>query len=235
VQSRRVDGFIILRTRKQDRRIEYLCKAGFPFVAYGRTEGPCNFSFVDEDSEYGMKLIVDHMIKIGHRRFSFIAAPEDLMFAHFRMQGFLDSLDAHHIPIEEQLIMTGDLTQRSGYSQAKKLLNLYPIPDAIIVTNDLMALGAIHAALEEGLEVGKDIGITGFDNIPMAEISNPPLTTVHQPVYQIGGMVTEMLIRRIQDPTIDLEKVILKPSLMIRRSCGGMGQMITGEKEVTVK
>jgi LacI family transcriptional regulator len=98
-----------------------------------------------------------------------------------------------------------------------------------------MALGAIHAALEEGLEVGKDIGIAGFDNIPMAEISNPPLTTVHQPVYQIGGMVTEMLIRRIQDPKIDLEKVILKPSLMIRRSCGGMGQMITGEKEVTVK
>jgi LacI family transcriptional regulator len=84
-----------------------------------------------------------------------------------------------------------------------------------------MALGAISAAQERGLVIGKDIAITGFDDTPMAEHSHPPLTTVHQPVYKIGGMVTEMLIQCIQGEILEDEKIILKPSLVIRGSCGG--------------
>jgi LacI family transcriptional regulator len=220
VQGRRVDGFIVLRTRRQDPRIEYLCQVEFPFVAFGRTEGPCTFPFVDEDSDYGMHLIVEHLAKLGYRRIGFIAAPEDLMFTFYRNKGFLESLEEYHIPIDNNLITAGDLTQRGGYAQAKVLLDLSPLPDAIVASNDLMALGAIRAAQEKGIEVGKDIAITGFDDIPMAEHSHPPLTTVHQPVYRIGGMVTDMLIHRIQGETLDNEKIILKPSLVIRQSCG---------------
>jgi LacI family transcriptional regulator len=221
VQGRRVDGFIILRTRCKDPRIEYLCQVDFPFVAFGRTEGPCDFPFVDEDSEYGMHLIVEHLAKLGCHRIGFIAAPEELMFTTYRNKGFLESLEKHDIPVDENLISTGDLTQRGGYAQAKILLELSTQPDAIVASNDLMALGAISAAQDEGLTVGRDIAITGFDDTPMAEHSHPPLTTVHQPVYKIGGMVTEMLIHRIQGKILDNEKIILKPSLVIRQSsCG---------------
>jgi LacI family transcriptional regulator len=128
--------------------------------------------------------------------------------------------------VDEDLITTGDLTQRGGYAQAKKLLDIAPLPDAIVASNDLMALGAISAAQERGLVIGKDIAITGFDDTPMAEHSHPPLTTVHQPVYKIGGMVTEMLIQCIQGESLENEKIILKPSLVIRRSCGGMRMII---------
>lgn len=226
VQGRRVDGFIVLRTRRQDARIEYLCQVNFPFVAFGRTEGPCEFPFVDEDSEYGMHMIVEHLAKSGRQRIGFIAAPEDLMFTYYRNKGFLESLEELNIPIDDNWITTGDLTQRGGYAQAKSLLNLSPLPDAIVASNDLMALGAISAAQEKGLAIGKDIAITGFDDTPMAEHSHPPLTTVHQPVYKIGGMVTDMLIHRIQGETLENENVILKPSLVIRQSCGGMSMIV---------
>jgi LacI family transcriptional regulator len=221
VQGRRVDGFIVLRTRRQDPRIEYLCQTNFPFVAFGRTEGPCDFPFVDEDSEFGMHLIVEHLARTGYRHIGFITAPEDLMFTFYRNKGFRESMNEHNLPINENLITTGDLTQRGGYAQAKTLLNINPLPDAIVASNDLMALGAISAAQERGLVIGKDIAITGFDDTPMAEHSHPPLTTVHQPVYKIGGMVTEMLIQRIQGEILEDEKIILKPSLVIRGSCGG--------------
>ena len=220
VKGRRVDGFIIVRTRCEDARIEYLCKAEFPFVAFGRTAGPCDFPYVDEDSEYGMRLIVDHMINLGYRSLSFLAAPDDLMFAQFRLKGFLDGLKVHNLPQDEATIITGDLTQRGGYRQANVLLDSPVPPVAIVASNDLMAIGAMSAAQERNLQVGQDIAITGFDDTPMAEHSHPPLTTVHQPVYTIGRMVCEMLIKRIRGEFLKDEQIILKPSLVIRQSCG---------------
>ncbi len=221
VEGCRVDGFIIVRTRCKDARIEYLCKAEFPFVAFGRTEGPCNFPYVDEDSEYGMRLIVDHLVNLGYRPLSFLAAPDYLMFAQSRLKGFLDGIKAHNLPEDEAINITGDLTQRGGYRQANILLDSPDPPDAIVASNDLMAIGAMSAAQERGLRVGQDIAITGFDDTPMAEHSHPPLTTVHQPVYKIGRMVCEMLIKRIRGEFLEDEQIILKPSLVIRQSCGG--------------
>ncbi len=221
VQTRRVDGFILVRTRRQDARIDYLCNSGVPFVAFGRAEGACDFPYVDEDSETGMRLMVDHLAKLGYQRIAFLAAPENLMFSRFRLKGFLDGLQANNLPLDQTLIITGDLTQRGGYEKANYLLNLPQPPDAIVASNDLMAFGAISAAQERGLQVGKDIGITGFDDTTLAEHSHPPLTTLHQPVYRIGGMVTEMLIHIIQGEHLTDEHILLQPSLVVRQSCGG--------------
>ena len=221
VEGRRVDGFIIVRTRRKDARIEYLFKAEFPFVAFGRTEGLCDFPYVDEDSEIGMRLMVDHLAERGFERFSYLAAPENLMFAEFRLKGFLDGLSANNLPQDDSLIVIGDLTQNGGYAQANILLDLPEPPDAIVASNDLMAIGAISAAQVKGLRVGQDIAITGFDDTPMAEHSHPPLTTVHQPVYKIGRMVCEMLIKRIRGEFLEEEQIILMPSLVIRQSSGG--------------
>ncbi len=221
VEGRRVDGFIIVRTRCKDARIEYLFKAEFPFVAFGRTEGLCDFPYVDEDSEIGMRLMVDHLAERGFKRFSYLAAPDNLMFAEFRLKGFLDGLSANNLPQDDSLIVIGDLTQNGGYAQANILLDLPEPPDAIVASNDLMAIGAISAAQGKGLRVGQDIAITGFDDTQMAEHSHPPLTTVHQPVYKIGRMVCEMLIKRIRGEFLEEEQILLMPSLVIRQSSGG--------------
>ncbi|MBL7161632.1 MAG: LacI family DNA-binding transcriptional regulator [Anaerolineales bacterium] len=220
VQSYLVDGFIIVRTRRKDTRIEYLCQAGFPFVAFGRTEEACDFPYVDEDSEYGMRLLAHHLADLGHQRIAFLAAPEELMFAHFRLKGFEEGLADKGIQLDEKMVVFGDLTQRDGFRQATSLLDLPDPPTAIAACNDLMALGAISAAQKRGLIVGKDIAITGFDNIPLAEHSHPPLTTIHQPIYQIGDMVCEMLIKRINKEPLRSQSVLQKPTLVIRESCG---------------
>ena len=220
VQSRQIDGFIVMRTRRQDARINYLHEIGFPFVAFGRIEGEMDFPFVDVDGIQGMRLIGEHLIRLGHRRIACLAPPADLLFAEHRLIGLRQALVAHGLELPESSIVLGDLTQKSGYQAAMRLLDGPQPPTAIAACNDLMALGALSAIQERGLVVGRDVAVTGFDDIPMAEHSHPPLTTVHQPIYQIGKMVCEMLIRLLQGQEPASRQVILAPKLMVRQSCG---------------
>ena len=220
IRSRRVDGFIIVRTRRQDARIAILQEYGYPFAAFGRVEGSNDFPLVDEDCELGIRLVVDHLVEAGHTRLACIAAPSDLMLAHYRLKGFVDALETHGLPVDAELIIEGNLTQQSGREVGEQLLSRSDPPTAIVTCNDLMALGAMSAAQERGLVVGRDVSITGFDDIPPAEHAHPPLTTVRQPVYRIGGVVCQMLVKVIKGEEIQERQVILQPSLVVRQSSG---------------
>jgi LacI family transcriptional regulator len=220
VQGRRVDGFIVVRTRLKDERINYLKRVGFPFVAFGRMNGEIDFPFVDEDGEKGMMLVVDHLLNLGHTRIGVITPPIHFTFSYYRISGIKKRLNEAGIQLNSNLIINGDLTQRGGFQQTQTLLDLPEPPTAIIAGNDLMAFGAMSAAQERGLIVGKDISITGFDDIPMAEHSHPPLTTINQPIYSIGSKVCEMLVKLINDEGLDNKQVILSPSLIVRQSTG---------------
>ncbi|RMF00286.1 MAG: LacI family transcriptional regulator [Chloroflexi bacterium] len=220
IRSRRVDAFIVVRTRLHDARIEILKAANFPFAAFGRIEGDNDFLFVDEDSELGLRLVVEHLVKLGHRRLAFLAAPPDLMFARYRLKGFTETLQARGLPVDPELILTGDLSQRHGHQLAGILLDRPDPPTAIVACNDLMALGAMSAVQNRGLKVGYDVSITGFDDIPPAEHAHPSLTTVHQPVYKIGKMVCQMVIDVINGREIPNPQITLAPSLVIRQSSG---------------
>ena len=220
INGRRVDGFIIVRTRCHDKRIDFLLNQNFPFVAFGCVEGDVSFPFVDEDGAHGMRLVADHLVQFGFKRIACIAPNPELTFAARRISGLKEGLEVYGITLKDDYIRNGDLTQRGGYEQAIKLLDIAEPPEAIVACNDLMAFGAMSAAQERGLVVGRDIAITGFDDIPMAEHSHPPLTTVHQPVYKIGGMVCEMLIKLIQGEHLEQEHIVLKPTLVVRQSCG---------------
>ena len=221
LEGRRVDGYIVARTRRHDPRINYLLNGDIPFVAFGCTEGDNPFPYVDEDGAHGMRLVAEHLVSLGHRRIACIAPDPELSFAACRVHGLRQGLSEHGIRLSEAYVKNGDLSQQSGYDQARELLNMSEPPTAIAACNDLMAFGAIRAAQERGLIVGQNIAITGFDDIPMAEHSHPPLTTVHQPVYKIGGMVCEMLIKVICEEALEQKHIILKPLLVIRQSCGG--------------
>jgi LacI family transcriptional regulator len=220
IQGHRTDGFILVRTRSHDPRIKFLKQAGFPFVAFGRTLDSEDFSYVDEDGEYGMALVIDYLYHLGHRRIACLLPPEDLTFTYYRRRGIEQKSLQLGLTPDQVRLEVSDLTQRGGYQVTQILLNQEPPPTAIIACNDLMAFGAMSAAQDSGLQVGKDISITGFDDIPLAEHSHPPLTTVHQPVYQIGGMVTEMLAKKIRGQALENERVLLQPSLIVRSSCG---------------
>ena len=220
IEGGRVDGFIVVRTRKHDARIDYLIERDFPFAAFGRTEVNPSYSYVEEDGYYGMQLVADHVSGLGRKDIAVITSDPVLNFTGERMSGLRDGLSKHDIFLRDELIYTGNLTQKSGYEHALELLQRPDRPTVIIAFNDLMALGAMSAAQELGLEVGKDVMVTGFDDIPMSEHSHPSLTTVRQPVYTIGGMVCEMLIRIIKKEMNAHQQELLKPSLVIRQSTG---------------
>jgi len=220
VTRHRVDGFICIRTRRDDERVNYLIETEFPFVAFGRVDTHDNYAYVDVDGVCGMGLVVEHLVSLGHKRIAAIFPDLNYRFSKERLQGLQERLQQFGLELLADYIRISDLTQNGGYQQAKELLTLPNPPTAIAACNDLMAFGAISAAQDLGLVVGKDVAITGFDDTPLAEHFHPPLTTVHQPVYQIGSMVCEILIERIQNGTQDIKQVMIQPELMIRRSCG---------------
>jgi LacI family transcriptional regulator len=220
LEGRRVDGVIVVRTRKQDTRIDYLLQNNFSFVAFGQSDTREDYSYVDEDSYYGMQLIADHFADLNHQKIACILPNPDLAFTQKRLEGLRDGLAKYDITLHDEYIKSGDLTQRSGYELGSALLDLPQRPTAIVACNDLMAFGTISAAQERSLEVGKDISITGFDDIPMSEYSHPALTTVNQPVYKIGSMVCEMLIKTIRNEIDEFQRILLKPELVIRQSTG---------------
>jgi DNA-binding LacI/PurR family transcriptional regulator len=220
VQSRRVDGFIVLRVRTEDDRIAYLQQVDFPFVTFGRTLGAPTFPFVDEDGAAGMRQVADHLARLGHRRIGVIIAPANLTFTRLRLAGLEAGLAKHVLRLIPELTLEGDLTEGSGAHLAQKLMDQAAPPTAIVAWNDLMAFGAMSAIQQRGQVVGQDISVTGFDDLPMAEHSHPPLTTVKQPIYAIGGQVCEMLIRLLVGDTLNQPQVLLNPELVIRASTG---------------
>jgi LacI family transcriptional regulator len=221
VGSRRVDGLLVVRTRCHDERITYLMENGFPFVAFGRSDLGLDFPYVDVDSTKGLDEATQYLIELGHQRIAYISAPLNLMFAHYRLTGYKRAMERNGLPVQEEWIAIGHLTQEDGYREGSKLFDLEPAPTAIIAANDLMALGAISAVQERGLVVGRDVVVTGFDDIPLAEHSHPALTTVHQPIYQIGTMICSMLIQVIHGEELAERHILLEPTLVVRESSEG--------------
>lgn len=228
----RVDGLIVVRTRHHDARIDYLCKTRMPFVAFGRASRD-DFTYVDVDGAEGMRELTQHFIDAGHRRIGYAAPPLDLNFTRLRLAGYRAALEASGLPYDQALVVAGHLTQRGGAGCAEVLLQMDSPPTAILAGNDMMAFGVMSAIRERGLRVGVDIGVAGFDDVPDAEYSHPPLTTVHQPIYEIGRRTCDMLLQIIQGRPLEEEHVVLKPTLVVRRSCGVT--RVSAHKEVRAR
>ncbi len=215
-----VDGLIVVRTREEDARVRLLCESGFPFVAFGRTQCEIDFPCIDEDGAAGMRTLVQHFIELGHRRIAFIAPPPGLTFGRYRLAGYKDSMLRNGLDIDPRWVVHGDMTQHGGAEMVESLIELKPRPTAIVCSNDLMAIGAINRIQSRGLRAGLDIAIGGFDDIPLSAYVNPPLTTLHQPIYEIGRRACSMLIDIINGRMPDVLNVLLTPSLVVRASSG---------------
>lgn len=218
ISGRRVDSVLVVRTQCHDARVEWLLNQRVPLVAYGRVLDDWEFPYVDVDHALGMRELVRHLCELGHRRLAFICGWAGLSFVHYQLQGFRQGMAEHGLPVDETLIVTADLTQRGGYGAGQMLLGHHPPPTAIVASNDLMALGAISAAQDQGLDVGRDIAIAGFDDIPLADTAHPPLTTVRQPSYHIGQLLGQQLVAVARGEKPARPHILLEPALIIRQS-----------------
>jgi LacI family transcriptional regulator len=219
VAGRRVDGLILSRVRMEDARIDYLLQTQMPFVVFGRTTSKNHdYVYIDVDGFSGQNALTRHLIELGHQRIAYISPPQHLTFSQLRIQGFENAMAAHHLPIPPDYVIEGDLTEAGGFQAAAMLLNLPEAPTAIMTGNDLMAFGVMSQLQSRGLRVGVDVAVGGFDDVPLAEHFHPGLTTVRQPIYDIGQRLAQLLLRQIAGEPLTETGILLSPELVVRAS-----------------
>ncbi len=219
VAGARVDGMVLSRILRHDPRIDYLQSVEHPFVAFGRSDQD-DYPFIDVDGALGVCQLVGHFVAYGHRRIGMIRSPQELAFTPIRVQGYRDGLKEAGLDYDETLVVDGDLTQSSGQQAAEALLARLDPPTAIIACNDLMALGAMAALKAMGRRVGTDVAVAGFDDIAASAVADPPLTTVRQPIYDIGCLLVTQLVHILRGTSFDDDRTSIAPELIVRASSG---------------
>jgi DNA-binding LacI/PurR family transcriptional regulator len=220
IDTNRVDGFVLSSVEFDDRRVQFLKEREFPFVAFGRSNSDWDFAYVDVDGGAGMRMVAEHLIQQGHRRFGVLAWPEGSRVGQNRMEGLQAALAEARMSISEQLLSRGEGVFQFGWQATRRWLDL-PVeqrPTAIIAMNDIMAIGAMRAAQDCGLKVGSDLAITGFDDAPMVQYLNPPLTSVRQPAWEVGEKVMELLLAELRGERPPERHILLAPQLIVRES-----------------
>ena len=226
VYSGRVDGFILSDLEFDDPRIPVLDRLEVPLVAFGRTHsGSATFPYVDVDGRAGIRQAVAHLLEQGHQRIAFLGWPEHSRVGTDRLSGYWEAMEAAGLPVDPAWIMRSSGQYDFGYAAAHTLLDLpaQRRPSAIVTVYDLIAVGAVQAAQERGLQVGPDVAVTGFDDTPFPPYLLPGLTTLRQPAWEVGQRVVELLVRLFQgdEPAESELHVLVSPELVIRDSSRG--------------
>jgi LacI family transcriptional regulator len=213
--ARRVDGIVILSGNLKDEQILALARR-LPIVAFGRT--------LDSGKAYGFCLdnyraaceAVDYLIVQGHRHIAFIAGPQDHADAVARLAGYRDTLAKHKIAEDPRLVTEGDFLETGGLLAVDRLLESGARFSAIFAGNDLTAYGARLALYRRGIRVPEDISIIGFDDLHSSMCTTPPLTTVRQPLFDVGRCLGQAILAMINGQAIDID--VPKLSLVVRES-----------------
>ncbi len=213
-----LDGIIVQTAHKGDKLINRLISSNFPLIVAGRPFNTNGVSYIDVDNIEAARLAVNHLISLGYKRIASITGMMNSTAGIDRQEGYEKALRDHGRKVDKALIAVGDFTEQSGYEAMKKLSPARP--DAVFAASDTMAIGAIRAVREEGLCIPGDIAIVGFDDLPVASLSDFKLTTVRQPIIQFGAQAVEALIDLIENGTKPSRRIIMDTELVIRDSCG---------------
>ncbi|HTX78162.1 MAG TPA: LacI family DNA-binding transcriptional regulator, partial [Longilinea sp.] len=222
IDTNRVDGFILSSVEYDDKRIKFLQEQTFPFVAFGRSNPEWHFPFVDVDGAAGMRLVVEHLVGMGHRRIALLnwSETKSTSVGKKRMAGCMEALQKAGIEVQTGWIARGEGDFPFAYQTSMQWLDVPHAqrPTAIIAFSDIMAIGAMNAALSLGVRVGTDLAITGFDDSPLTQYTVPSLTSVHQPIWEVGRITAEMFQGILNDAPPENQSVLLQPTLIIRDS-----------------
>lgn len=216
-----VDGLIVVPQADAAPHLRALAAAGVPLVVIDRIPAGLDVDAVRSDNLRGAYLAVRHLLALGHRRIAHIRGPESSSTGRERQQGYRQALEEAGVPCDPALVVDGDFRFKGGLRAASLLLDRRSRPTAIFAANDLMAMGALHAAAAAGIAVPAELAVVGFDDIMPAALVSPPLTTVAQATYRLGARAAELLIDRLEGRWSGPgRQVILEPELVIRSSCG---------------
>jgi LacI family transcriptional regulator len=218
--NKQVDGIIFVATGdRTDALTQLLCNE-LPVVLVDRHIPGIQSDEVILDNHQGGYIATQHLVSLGHKRIGCIAGPSTVTPSTQRVTGYQAALVDNGLPVDEALVIRGDFHPGSGWTVAHTLLKFPDPPTAIFACNDMMAIGALRAASETGRRVPADLAIVGFDNIELAAYTTPPLTTVGQPILDMGRISAGLIIERIKDRTLPPRCETLSAALVIRDSCG---------------
>lgn len=218
LRQKKADGMILLTARLESHLLEEISRE-FPVVLACEYLEGSDIPTVSIDNISSARKATEYLISLGHKRIGFLSGPMDVILSRDRLKGFKQGMMQHDIAIEPNLIQEGDFSFESGFNLMTKLLALSEPPTAVFASSDEMAIGAIKAIKAKGLKVPDDISIVGFDDIKFASIFEPALTTVSQPMFEIGQKAMELLIKLIQKDKLEKSQYILEDQLVIRETC----------------
>ncbi|SUV11093.1 LacI family transcriptional regulator [Priestia megaterium] len=216
-RERRVDGAIIQGIKKEDLYLKEVVESDIPCVLVDIPVHSNSVGYVTTDNALGAKKAVEHLAGLGHQHIGMINGHEDAFVSQERLNGYREALKECGLSFRSEWVVSGNFEEKKAEKAACELLNRHKEVTAIFCASDLMALGALKACKELGLDVPKDISIVGYDNIVLASYSSPNLTTVGQEVYQIGYEAADLLIEMLEGKETNMERY-LDTKLIIRES-----------------
>jgi LacI family transcriptional regulator len=220
LQGRRVDGLVVSRTRIHDERIAYLAKHGLPFVAHGRTQLNEPHAWFDYDNENGMRIAVERLLSLGHKRIALISADLDMHFARQRHDSFVSTVKSAGLLVPPDYVVDNVLDRRAAYQATKQLLACSPRPSAIVVDNQMSGVGAVRALLDAGIAIGKEISLIVW-GVMEDSLAGYNVTTVDQPhPDRAGAKMVEMLLAILDGTPVEQLQELWQPVLLAGETAG---------------
>ena len=218
--EKRIDGIMMnsvsMLNHEQQAK---LAGSGVPIVLLNRPASNHTFSTVCADNESGGALAGRYLLGLGHRKIAHLTGPRQHGNLSDRARGFVRTLQSAENPVQP-IVLHGKFNFEGGTELARKLLDAHPDVTAIFAANDVMAFGVVHAVLDRGLRIPEDLSLIGFDNIAFSVVVHPPLTTIHQPKYEMGAAAVDILLRLARDKGKQMpEHRRLGVELIERQSC----------------
>lgn len=213
-------GLLVIPSQNDEDIYREFLQTGVPLVVLDRTVHLPNVDLVSVTNREGSAQAVAHLASLGHRRIALIAGLEPHNVGRERRLGFIAGLQAHGLPVDEGLIRDAGFERERARLVTHELLDLADPPTAIFSANNTMSLGVLQAIHERGQRAPDDVSVVGFDDMPWQVATQPPLTCVAQPTYDIGATAARLLIARIADPNRPVRRIVLETTLIVRGSSG---------------
>lgn len=220
VVDRATDGAILVLAHGQSDRLDALARHEVPFVVVDHRGGlGAHVPTVGATNWAGARSATEYLLSLGHRRIALIGGPPSYQCSQEREEGYRAALQAAGLSVDQVYVRPGEFMYDTGLVQTSALLDLPEPPTAVFAGSDLQAMGVYAAARARGLSVPHDLSVVGFDDVPMSATANPPLTTVRQPLAEMGLVATSMLLRLVNGEPLDSMGMVLPTSLICRESC----------------
>ncbi|MEV6821936.1 LacI family DNA-binding transcriptional regulator [Nocardiopsis dassonvillei] len=215
-----VDGALLISLHSDNPLSARLAEAGVPVVHGGRPHSPEQPApyCVDIDNIGGARMAIRHLLERGRRRVAAITGPLDMNAGVERLRGYREVMASAGLEVDDRLVVQGDFSVEGGAEAMERLLDTGLEPDAVFAASDMMALGGLRVLRARGLSVPGDVALVGYDDTVMAQHSDPPLTTVHQPTVQMGQEMARLLVDVAIPRTAEAETVMLGTHMVVRES-----------------